>query len=102
MVPDPDELKRLTDKRVGELQKITRNVEAFIRNMGWIEGPPAKKRKATVTKEQMAGSVVQILSNATTNNASAEVAFLNDSDISEVTKASVNGSVTSGKRRMLH
>lgn len=83
IVPDPDELKRLTNKRIGELQRISRNVDAFIRNMGWIEGPPPKKRKATVTKEQMIGTVDQILSKATSNNASTEV-------------ASVNSSVTSG------
>ena len=60
--------------------------------MGLIDVPPAKKRKATVTKEQMFGNVDQILHKATTNNPSAAV---NGSVNSEITKASGNGSVTS-------
>lgn len=71
-VSDINELKRLTDKRVTELQRICRNVDAFIRNMGWIDGHPTKKRAPPVTKEQMLGRVDKLISTASAKNPSAD------------------------------
>jgi hypothetical protein len=91
LVTDENMLKKLVNKRTLELQRIARNVDAFIRNMGWIEGPPAKKRKAPVSKVQLVDAIQQKLTTATAKNASAEGATAFDSVASSVTGTSSLG-----------
>jgi hypothetical protein len=52
LILDKNEYHMLVAKRTMEVRRISRNTDTFIRNMGWKEGPPSKKRalSAPVTK----------------------------------------------------
>jgi hypothetical protein len=68
LIVDDKEYEKLSKKRTLELQKITRNVDTFIRNMGWLEGQPKKKQVLMKTKEQQASKVDELLLKASGND----------------------------------
>jgi hypothetical protein len=61
LTQDDVELERLTAKRESEIHRINRNCDLFIRNMGWTEGRPTKKRVVLLTKDQLASAINNVI-----------------------------------------
>ena len=86
---DVDTIKELTKIRNIERRKMNRNIETFIRNMGWIEEEvePKTKKRAT-SKDEVTKKVDNLLDNSSTISSSTTGTLPNSTVLSKSTKSS--------------
>eukprot|EP01034_Spumella_vulgaris_P010148 gene10148-12872_t len=90
LITDDDQFERLSTKREKEIQKMGRNVDLFIRHMGWTEGPPTKKRAAPASKDSLAITLGASLDKAISAKASVDDESI-FSDLTDLTGATSLG-----------
>ena len=86
---DEDTIKMLAKIRNAERKAMMRNIDTFIRNMGWIEEEvEPKTKKRAISKDEVTKKVDNLLDNSSTISSSTTGTLPNSTVLSKYTKSS--------------
>jgi len=86
---DEDTIKMLAKIRNAERKAMMRNIDTFIRNMGWIEEEEEPKtKKRAISKDEVTKKVDNLLDNSSTISSSTTGTLPNSTVLSKYTKSS--------------